>query len=353
MIDIDKLRVLVSIIIPCRNEERFISKCLDSIIAQDYPKDKLKVLVIDGMSEDGTRETIQRYTQQYSNIKLWDNLKKIVPTAMNLGIKEAKGDVIIRMDAHTEYSEDYVSKCVRYLYEYNADNVGGTMVTLSQNDTFIGRIIVNVLTSQFGVGNSDFRTGTEQPKETDTVFGGCYRKEIFEKIGLFNEHLASSQDMEFNIRLKNNGGKIMLFPDIISYYYTRSDFQSFCKNNFRNGFWAIYPMKFVKMPLSWRHYIPFAFVFALLSLGMLSLYWWIFGELLLFTAGFYLLTNCFFSAKISISEKNWRYFPVLIFMFATLHLSYGLGSVVGLVKVLVSKNFWMMQNSRTVECLQG
>jgi glycosyltransferase involved in cell wall biosynthesis len=332
--DIDESRILVTIIIPCRNEKKFIGKCLDSILANDYSRDSLEVLVVDGMSTDGTSEIVKQYSQKYRFVKQVINEKKITPCALNIGIKNAKGEIIIRMDAHATYQNDYVSKCVKYLYEYNADNVGGTMITWPQQNTFIGRSIVKALTSHFGVGNSDFRTGVKQPKETDTVFGGCYRREVFDKVGYLNENLVSSQDMDFNIRLKKIGGKIMLFPDIVSYYYTRSDLNSFIKNNFRNGVWAIYPMKFVKMPLSWRHYIPLTFVFTLLGSGLMALYWWMFGYLFLFIAGIYLLANIFFSAKIYVSEKNWRYFFIMPIVFTTLHISYGLGSIWGVIKLL-------------------
>ena len=120
---------MVSIIIPCRNEEKFIGKCLDSIIGQDYPKENLEILVIDGMSEDGTRKNIEKYTEQHSFIKLLDNPRKITPCALNIGIKNAKGKIILWMSAHNSYEKDYVSKCVKYSKEYNADNVGGIMVT--------------------------------------------------------------------------------------------------------------------------------------------------------------------------------------------------------------------------------
>jgi len=337
----------VSIVIPCWNEEKFIGKCLDSIIAQDYPKDKLEILVVDGMSEDGTKGTIKEFTQKYSFIKILDNPKKITPCALNIGIKNAKGDIIIRMDAHAKYEKDYISKCVKYLYEYNADDVGGIMITLPQQNTFIGKAIVNVLTSRFGVGNSDFRTGVSQPKETDTVFGGCYRREVFGKISYFNENLVSSQDMEFNIRLKKMGGKIMLFPDIVSHYYTRSDFQSFCKNNFRNGIWAVYPMKFVKhMPVRIRHLIPLMFVSSLVGSLILSFFIPMFFFLFLAVILSYLLTDFYFSSKIAISERDWRYLLIMPFMFFSLHSCYGLGSIVGLVNVLFSKNFWLIQIKR-------
>ena len=338
---------LVSIISPCRNEERFIGKCLDSLIANDYPKDKMEVLVVDGMSEDGTRKVIGEYTKKYLFIKVLDNPKKISPCALNIGIKNAKGEIILIMDAHAACQNNYISRCVKYLYEYNVDNVGGTMVTLPKTEGFMGKAIVKVLTSCFGVGNADFRTGVNQPKETDTVFGGCYRREVFDKIGYFNENLVSSQDMDFNIRLKKQGGKIMLFPDIISYYYTRSDFKSFCKNNFRNGFWAIYPMKFVKnMPVSIRHLVPLLFILSLMFSLLFSFFFHPASRLFLFIIISYAVANIYFSTKIALQQKNLTYLLLMPTVFASLHFGYGLGSVLGLGKCVISKQFW--KNLRSI-----
>jgi len=321
-----------SILIPCRNEEKFIGRCLDSIIAQDYPKDKLKIFVIDGMSDDKTRKIVRDFSEENSFMKLLENPKKITPCALNIGIKNAKGDIIIRMDAHATYQNDYISKCVKYLQEYNVDNVGGTMITLSQSNTFIGRSIVKVLTSRFGVGNSDFRTEVSQPKETDTVFGGCYRKEVFEKVGLFNENLARSQDMEFNLRLKRAGGKILLAPDIVTYYYPKSNLKDFFLHNFEDGIWAIYPLKFVKLPLRLRHYIPLIFVLTLpLSIWP------------------YILLSLFFSLEIAMKEKDFKLFLVIPVAFAARHFGYGFGSVIGLIRVLFSKNFWLIRVKRKTQ----
>ena len=368
---------LISIIIPCRNEGRYIGKCLDSIIAQDYPnphplpppqvgreggRGSIEVLVVDGMSEDGTREIVGKYTDmslrgavvtkqpQESNglprsfqslamtIKLLDDPKKITPAAFNLGIKDSKGRVIMIISAHATYEERYVSKCVKYLNEYNADNVGGRMVTLPRDNSFIGKAIVSVLSHPFGVGNSVFRVGARQPKWVDTVFGGCYKKEVFERIGFFNESLISSQDIEFNLRLKRAGGKTLFVPEIISYYYTRSDFKSFCKNNFRNGLWAILPFKFTKiMPVSLRHLIPFIFVLSLVGTGILSFFFLPFLWLFLFVIGSYSLTNIYFSIKIALKKKNIKYLFMMPFLFLSLHLGYGLGSIWGAIKLLVLK----------------
>jgi glycosyltransferase involved in cell wall biosynthesis len=325
---------MVSIIIPCRNEEKYIGKCLDSIIAQDYPNDKLEVLIVDGMSEDRTREIVTKRSKKHLFIVLLDNFLKIVPPALNIGIKQARGDIIIRMDAHSIYEKDYISKCVRCLKEYNADNIGGVCVTVPGGNATVSEAIAIVLSSAFGVGNAYFRTGLKEPRYVDTVPFGCYKKKVFEKIGLFNENLVRNQDIEFNLRLKKAGGKILLAPDIVSYYHARSTLSALAKNNFLNGLWVIYSTRFAKMPFSLRHLIPFFFVMSLAGSLILSLFYDLFIYLFTFIIGLYSIVNVFFSIKLSL-KNGLKYFPALIFSFFTLHFSYGLGSIWGLVKLLM------------------
>lgn len=312
---------LVSIVIPCRNEEKYIEKRLDSLIAQDFPKEKMEVLVIDGMSEDRTREIISNLKSQISNppIRLIDNLKKFTNFALNLGIKEAKGEILMLIGAHAGYEKDYVSKCVRCLKEYDADNVGGVMKTLPSENTLFAKAIAFSLSCPFGAGNAYYKSGySGQPKWVDTVFGGCYKREVFEKIGLFNENLVRSQDMEFNLRLKKAGGKILLVPNIVSYYYPKSNLKDFFLHNFEDGVWAIYPLKFVKAPLRLRHYIPLFFVLTLpLSIWP------------------YILVSLFFSFKITLIKKDVRLFFVMPLVFSVRHFGYGLGSVWGLIKLII------------------
>ncbi len=309
----------VSVIIPCRNEEKYIGKCLSSLLNQDYPKEKLEVLVIDGMSKDKTREIIEKFKIQNSKIKirLLDNPKKFTPFALNVGIKNAKGDIIVRMDAHAGYEKDYISKCVKYSIEYNADNVGGFMKTLPAGKSLMAKAIAYCLSNVFGVGGSYFRTGSKEPRWVDTVFGGCFKKNVFNKIGLFNENLFRSQDMEFNLRLKKAGGKILLAPDIVSYYYPKSTLKDFFVHNIKDGIWAIYPLKFVKFPLKLRHYIPLILVLTLpLSIWP------------------YILLSLFFSFKVAVREKDIKLFFIMPLVFAARHIGYGLGSIWGLVKLL-------------------
>ncbi len=327
--------LLVSIIIPCRNEEKFIGKCLDSIILQNYPKEKLEVLVIDGISEDKTREIIKNYSQKYSFVKFLDNPKKFIPSALNIGIKNSKGEVIIRMDSHAVYDKNYVLKCLEYLEKYKADNVGGGIKTIPFKNTIIAKSIALSLSHPFGVGGSRFRMGSKKIRIVDTVFGGCYKKEIFKKIGLFNENFTGgSEDMELNLRLKRAGGKIILAPDIVSYYYPKSNFKDFFLHNLRDGIWAIYPLKFVRMPLRLRHYIPIIFVLSLFVSLILGLFFFFAKVLFILIFGSYLLLNLFFSLEISF-KKGLKYFFVLPIVFASRHIGYGLGSVWGLIKLII------------------
>ncbi|KPJ55305.1 hypothetical protein AMJ47_00290 [Parcubacteria bacterium DG_72] len=328
---------IVSIIIPCFNEGNFIAKCLDSIIAQDYPKDKIEVLVIDGMSEDKTREVVKEYSLKHPFIKLLENPKKITSSGLNIGIKASSGDIIVRMDAHARYREDYLSKCVEYIKKGEADNVGGITRTVPVFEDLVSKAVALCLNSVFGSGNSYFRTGTDKPMYVDTVFGGCYKKEVFKKIGLFNENMARSQDIELNLRLKKAGGKILLVPEIISYYYPKSSIKDFFWHNVGDGAWAILPLKFTKAPLRIRHYIPLLFVLSLLSIFILSLFipffWIVFFSLLVL----YFLISVYFSLKISIRERNILLLFVMPMVFSARHLGYGTGSLIGISKILWKK----------------
>ncbi|MBP8990878.1 MAG: glycosyltransferase family 2 protein [Spirochaetes bacterium] len=326
----------VSIIIPCRNEENYIIKSLESVINQDYPKDKLEILIIDGVSTDNTKNIVIQFSKNYNFIKVLDNEKKFKSFALNIGIKNSKGDIIIIIDAHTTYKSDYISKCVNLLNSNHIDNVGGISITLPSKDTVIANAISIVLSNPFGVGNSYFRIGIKKPTLVDTVPYGCYKREVFDKIGYFNENLIRNQDIEFNLRLKKNGGRILLTPDIVSYYYARPDLKSFFNQNYLNGFWIFYGMKYAKFPFSIRHLIPLSFILSIIFTLFISLFSDYSFYLFIFILSLYFIFICFFSLKI-ILKHNIKYLIPIIFSFITLHISYGLGSFVGLVKLLYSK----------------
>lgn len=348
----------VSVIVPCRNEERFISGCLDSIIAQSYPKEKMEIIVVDGMSEDRTRKIIiEEFTQRFPFIKLLDNPKKSPPCALNIGIKNARGDLIIRMDAHATYPPDYIPKCVKYLAQYDADNVGGIWQVMPRENTLQNKSICFASSSIFGAGDAYYRRGySGKPKWVDTVFCGCYRKEVFEQIGLFNENLLRAQDLEFNIRLRKAGGKILLVPEIIAYYYPRGNLREFFRHNFKEGIWVTFSRRFVKTPFRLRQYIPLLFVLLLITSAFLSIFFSLplgsghsdqsggiplssarsmFLWLFLFILGGYLLSSFYFSGRIAIMRRDIRFFFIMPLTFGARHFGYGLGSIWGLLRLIL------------------
>lgn len=314
----------VSAIIPARNEEKFISKCLDSILNNDYPKESLEIFIIDGVSEDKTKEIVNSYLPKNPFIKLLDNPKKYAPVAQNIGVKNSKGDIIIIMDAHVTYEKDYISKCVKYLLEYNADNVGGVLITTPAEDTLVAKAISQVLSSPFGAGNSYFRTGAKEVIEADTVPYGCFKREVFDRIGLYNEKMSRSYDMDFNLRLKKAGGKILLVPEIVGYYHPRSNIRDFWDHNFLDGFWVTFPLKFGIKAFYLRHLVPLFFIGALFLTFLSPKFF-----LIIFL---YLSVSFCFSFQISKKEKEWQYFFILPLIFGIRHIAYGLGSIWGLIK---------------------
>ena len=306
--------MLVSIIIPCRNEGKFIAKCLDSVISQAYPKESIEVLVIDGVSEDKTREIINQYIQKHSFVKLLNNPKKIFSAACNIGIKNSKGELLIILGSHAIYPKDYIEKCVDASIKYDAENVGGNVIPVVLQNTIINNAIILSLGGWFGKINEK----EENPQETDTVFGGCYKKEVFDKIGLFNENLKRTSDLEFNLRLKKAGGKIVFVPNIASYYFPKATLREFFFHNIEDGIWNILPFKFTKKPLKLRHYLPLFFILTL------PINIW-----------FYIPISLYFAAKIAFMKKNIIYFFVMPIVYFAKHFGHGIGSLVGLVKLII------------------
>ena len=329
----------VSIVIPCRNEEKHISKCLNSLLDNSYPKSLIEIIIIDGMSEDNTREIIKKYIKKYPFIKLINNSRKIVPTALNIGIKKAIGDIIIRIDVHSTYTPNYIEKLVLWIRKSEADNVGGIWITKAGAETVIAKAIALVLSYPFGVGNPYFRIGTKEPKYVDTVPFGCYRREVFDKIGLFDEDLVRNQDDEFNLRLIKNGGKILLVPDIISYYYARDSIYKLWKLYFQYGYFKPLVAKKVGGILTWRQIVPASFIGSLILALLLSFFSSVFFWLFLFILGLYTTVNFSISLIISIKKKELRLLPFLMVSFITLHFSYGFGYIKGIWDFIVFKKY--------------
>jgi glycosyltransferase involved in cell wall biosynthesis len=325
--------MFLSVVVPICNEEKYIRACIESIIKQDFPKDDLEVIFVDGMSSDKTRLIISDYIEQYPFICIVDNPQKIVPVAMNIGIRASKGEVIIRLDAHACYTENYFSVLCDYLNILDAENVGAACVTDVLNRTPKSLAIKEVLSNKFGVGNSVFRTGVNKIMQVDTVPFGCWKRSVFDKYGYYDERLVRNQDIEFNKRIIRNGGKIFLVPYTSCTYLARETFVDLAKNNYSNGFWNILTVFYTKQinSLSIRHFIPLLFLLSLLVPSLLSLFVPTFILITLLSAILYFLFTSVISLHLSIKKRlNYIY---LVIAFAVLHFSYGIGSFVGLCKL--------------------
>lgn len=335
-------QLTLSILVPCRNEGDFIGPCLDSILANDYPVDRFEILVLDGMSEDATRDIVRRYAQKYPNLKLVDNPQKTTPFALNLGIRLSRAEVLMRMDAHSVYAKSYIRKCVQALDHYSADCVGGIWKVVPRTRTLFGLGVPQALSHPFGVGNAQYRyVEGGEPRWVDTVPYFCMRKSRLIELGLFNEKLMHGQDMEFSLRLQQAGGRILLLPGVVSHYYARSDARSFGWHNWRNGVWALVPFAHSNIiPVAWRHLVPLVFVGSIL--GALVLGYWM-PQLLWVAAGLLLsygLVALAASVQIALREHDIRYVFVMPVVFVLLHVPYGLGSIWGLLQLLVERKFW-------------
>lgn len=324
---------MLSIVCPIYKEEKYIIQCIDSLLQQDYPKDDLEILLVDGMSSDNTRNIIKEYSEKYPFIHLLDNPKRIVPCAMNIGIKAAKGNIIIRLDAHANYEKDYFSVLSRRLIELGADNVGVVCKTDVLNKTPKTLAIREVLGNKWGVGNSAFRIGIDKMQEVDTVPFGCWRREVFEKYGMYDERLIRNQDIELNKRIKRGGGKIFIVPDTYCTYLARETFFKLAKNNYDNGEWNILTVFYTKQmsSLSIRHFIPLIFVLSLIVPLITGIIWWPLSLI----SGLSLVVYLFALGSVStqLAVKKHLNLGYLLISLLVLHLSYGWGSFVALLKL--------------------
>lgn len=330
MIDTD--RPALSVIIPARNEFRFIDGCLRSVFAADPVAGGLEVLVVDGMSEDGTRELLADWGRRHANLRVLDNPSRIVPAAMNIGIRAARGRWIARIDAHAEYPADYFARCLAAAMNSEADNVGGGVETLCKDGTLQARLVQALTTHRFGVGNSGFRVGAREG-EADTVVFGCYRREVFDRIGFYDERLARNQDYELNCRLRKAGGRVWFDPKIRARYFNQSSLRGLLGQAFGTGQWNPWMWSVAPYSLAWRHAIPLAFVTALLGTLLAAVFTPVLGLSLLAL----LLISYFAIACLAAAQQSLRYgaavLPLLPAAFFLYHVAYGLGGLVGICRL--------------------
>lgn len=321
----------VSIVIPVYNEEKFIEGLINSLLKQDYDKEKIEIIFVDGNSSDKTVEIInKKLANEKLQYRVMSNPKKITPKSVNMGIKEAQNDIIIRLDAHSEYPINYITKCVYYINNTDADNVG--CLSKAEGKTKIGKAIANVVSSKFGVGNSGFRI-KENSGYVDTVPFGTFRKELFDKIGYFNEELIRSEDNEFNYRIRKNGGKVYLFNETEIIYYPRDTIYKLMKMGFQNGEWATYTGYIIPGTMGIRHFIPLLFVLGLIAgIIITALHLKALTIAFFSVLAIYFIIDLLFTLKSVIKDGIEQLICFIIY--PLFHISYGIGSIFGIFKIL-------------------
>ena len=321
---------VVSIIMPLYNEEKFIEKTIKSILENSYRLDRIELIIIDGMSTDNSLRIIKELTKDKLETKFFENKKRLVAFALNIGLKNASGEIFLRLDAHSKMNKDYIKNCVDYLVQGKADLVGGILVNEPYDNSILSKSIALALTSPFGVGNATHRTGIEtETKIVDAVPFGCFKRELVDSVGLFNEKVNRSEDIEFYNRVKASGRKILLSSKIVVKYIC-NDSINMIKRYFRNGVDVTqYYFSEGVAAFKLRHLIPFFFLTGSASAFFIK---FIFSSSLLIYLIFvpYFILAFFFSLKIAIKSRAYGVIPVAPLVFFTLHIVHGFGAIAGI-----------------------
>ncbi len=319
----------VSIIMPVRNEERFITGAIEAVFEQDYPADRLELLIVDGMSTDRTRELVVGAQQYHPNLKLVDNPGKIVPTGFNAALEHASGEVIVRMDGHCEYPPNYVEQVVALRGETGADNFGGVLEPIG--DTWIQRAVCAAYHSRVGIGGAALKghTGTEVVHEVDAVHGGCWLLARLREVGGMDQGMVRNQDDELSFRLRKSGGRIMQSTAIRVRYHVRDSFRLLFWQFAQYGYWKVRVIQKHPQQASLRHYVPGAFVGVSLLLGFLGLFlpearWGLFLQ----WAAYFGATGLASAVQL-LAEKGLRLWAGTVWALAMMHCGYGIGFILG------------------------
>jgi succinoglycan biosynthesis protein ExoA len=317
-------RPLVTIAIPCLDEEAHIETCIATIAAQDYPKNRMEILVADGGSKDRTLEILRRLAEEDRRIHVLHNEGRIQAAGLNKILRRAKGDVVVRMDVHCEYAKDYVSKCVEVLERTGADNVGGAQRMKTR--TWFQRVLRAAFESPLGVGGAAYRSA-DREGPVDTVFLGAFRRAVFEKVGLFDPGAVTNEDAELNQRILKAGGRVILSREIIVHYYPRQSLDALAKQYFRYGRGRARTLLKTRELPSLRPVFPLALVVG----GAAMLVTWPWNPLSPLAFGAYALATGAEAVRVG-RKEGWKAVPVVWAIFPTLHVSHGLGFAAGLLK---------------------
>jgi glycosyltransferase involved in cell wall biosynthesis len=316
---------LVSVVIPMRNEAASIGTLLEGVLAQQY-RGHLEVLVVDGESSDDSVRVVERIAARDPRVRLLHNPRHIVPSALNLAIRAARGDVICRIDGHTRIAPDYVSAGVEALRRTGADNVGGPMQAVGGG--WFGDAVAVATSSRFGVG-AYFHYGTEE-REVDTVYLGMWPRSVFERVGLFDEELVRNQDDEFNYRLRKAGGRVMLIPAMQSWYQNRQTLTALLRQYYQYGRWKVRVLQKHPRQMSWRHFVPPLFVAGVGGLTVLGAVAPPAGMAARVIFSLYLLAILAVAASATLRRGVAAWLATAL-AFASIHLAWGAGFLNGLI----------------------
>lgn len=311
------------------NERDAIERCVRSIIAQDYPSDKLEIVVVDGLSTDGSQDKVKALAREYGNIQLLENPQHRTPISLNIGVKNAAGDVVVILGAHTTIDPKFVSTNIKYMRDMDVKCTGGTQINVGL--THIQRAIGYGMGSIFGMPSAPYRF-FPKARFVDTVVYAAYHKELFDHVGYFDEKLHISEDAEFNWRIRRAGYKIFYTPEIISYYYPRNNLRKLFRQFFNYGILRVNVMKKHISAIKLMHLLPPAFVATTIALAIGGLFLPDLWHLFFFVLALYAL-YIIVGAVITVAKaKKLQYILTLPFVFATMHMSWGTGFLVGLFK---------------------
>jgi succinoglycan biosynthesis protein ExoA len=337
----NKRLISISAVVACRNEARYLRGFLESLLQQDTNGMQFEAILADGLSDDESRKVIEGYSTRDPRIRAITNPGRVASTGLNLAIREARGEIILRMDCHTRYAPDYCRRCVELLLATGAENVGGPARTHAQG--WVHRAIAAAYHSPFSTGGAKFHNQNYEGW-VDTVTYGCWRKETLERIGLFDETLVRNQDDELNLRLIRRGGKIWQDPKIKSWYSPRANLADLFRQYFQYGYWKVAVIRKHRLPGSWRHLIPVAFVAGNAVLLLAAMIAGAGGQraLAVSLAELWVLELSIYgcvalAASIHAARKSgWATLPYLPAVFLTYHASYGIGFMAGMFRFLSS-----------------
>ena len=314
----------VSIIVPCYNEEATIRLLLEAVSAQTYPRSGIELVIADGNSTDRTREEIVRYQENHPDldIRIVDNAKRTIPAGLNVAIRAAQGEYLVRMDAHSRPFPDYVERCLKALQEGIAENVGGVWEIQPGRAGWIPRSIAVAAAHPLGVGDAHYRLGGK-PRYVETVPFGSFRRDLVERIGYFDESLQTNEDYEFNVRVLSSGGKIWLDPDIRANYFARSTLLELAKQYFRYGYWKGKMLRRYPSTLRWRQLLPPLFITSLILSGICSIFIPFISQIFIGLIALYLLALALAGLQVTLKKGELSLmigFPLAV---GTMHLSWG------------------------------